>query len=189
MEKEKQKIYQDTLGLFTDNGEYLIMDKEFSDSVGFIEGVNGYRIRKDYLSAKIRWQCSNEFDKEDFQKSDEPTWSYLEKQTRKILKEFEIELKGFHLMNNSNKRYHKMSILFDELFREFISYVLKSELHIEVVRINNVIEDVGIRFEDADDETYWKWLIHDIDYPDETEEEWKEREEKEKEILKKLGFK
>lgn len=179
MEKEKQRIYQDTLELFTDNGEYLIMDKEFSDSVGFIKGVKGYRIPKNYLSEKIRWQCVKRLSEKDFQESGESIYPYMEIQTRKILKEFEIELKGFHLMNNSDKRYYKMNIPFDDLIREFISYVLKSELYIEIVRIRDVLQDVDERFEDADDETYWKWLIHEIDYPGETEEEWKAREERE----------
>lgn len=180
------RIYRDTLGHFTDDGNYLIMDKEWSNSVGFIEGIKGYRIQKSYLAEQLQWKCSCRFGKKEFQESDESFLSLIQKTTDEILTNFNKEIEGYYLLANGDQAYHKMNNIFDELERDYISYVLKSELWIEKNRISEIVDNIPESIENADDETYWKWIIHEIDYPDESEEEWKAREARDIEFAEKL---
>ena len=156
----------------TDDGNYIVIEPDFSTEISFINGVNGLRIRKDYLSRKLRYR----FLDMDNDPNNDRIDDYLRRLVKEIVENFDKEIQCFETLWNGQN-----SVPLDFFFVAYVAYVLKSELDFEYDRILDLIWS---RTEE-DDEVYYDRLKHDVEFPGETEEEEKARKERYKSFLQK----
>ena len=136
----EKTIYPSPLEVWSDDGDYLVMDRTYSSSVAFIEGQDCLRIPKDYLSICLR----NRFTLEVEQKDDEDSVAdFLDDLTQEITETFDAELEHFiKLYDNPIWSVFSDTYAETELTKSYIAYVLKAELYKQYLRINRIINAV-----------------------------------------------
>lgn len=183
--------YKDPKNRFTDDGEFLVYDKDFSNSVGFLTFKNGgFGVSKFYLVEILRRKLTQKFRDEYWTKNDGNANKLLNKYAKKLDKLIRNQLKWFLLLNTSDDSFYSTTPIYRDIEVDFIYFVLKSELYKEWDRIDCIIDAAAEKYdeslskygdEEKADAWYWEWIIHAIEYPDETDDEWKQRILREKE--------
>ena len=178
------ECYIDPKEMFKDDGEFLVYDPDFSNTIGFLTTEKGWKVSKIYIVEKLRQKLTRKFRDEYWTENDGEPVKLLNKYVKKLDKLIQKQLKWFLRLNTSDDSFYKESPIWSDIERDFIYYVLKCELYNEWNRIDGIIEEAAEEYDNAlsrlDDEEwadsyYWEWICHAIEYPDETEEQWAER--------------
>lgn len=164
--KEEKIIYPSPVECLSDDGDYIVIDKTYTNSISFIEGNNSLRIPKDYLSNCLRCRFSNEVETHD----SDFDLAFLDDLTEEILKAFDKELALFRQLLEDQIWNVYVEYGYNDVVLSYISCVLKSELYRERMRINYVVQAVEA-LELEDKKEYYSKLIHAVRYPEEGEKE------------------
>lgn len=160
--------------LFTDNGKELVYDKEFSRRIGIIEGVDGISITKDHFAEKLQIDCLHKFNDEYFQSSGGDAHDFLDKTYARLKRLLKKEIKTMTFLMTEDWK-SEIDRNWFEINAEIVKHALLLSLFTEYYRISAILDD-----NETDFGYDWKPIVHDIKYPDETIEEWRERERREK---------
>lgn len=181
-----ERIYNNAPPYFSDDGNYLVYDKDWSNNIGFVESESGWRIPKSYLSEKLRKNFLRILKEgEPDEPVEESFTECIERLALQIIDVFNDEIEKFKNFSRDSTyvNYKKGGFMFlDVLNENYISYVLINELYVEKDRLIDAVS-IDDDDEDMDDDEYLRQIKHEVEYPGESEEDWKEREEKEKKLL------
>ena len=178
--KEEKIIYPSPIeDLLSDDGDFLYFEKGTRNSISFLEG-NDLRIPKDYLADILRRRFVNEVEK----KGSDDELAFLDDLTEEIIELFDKELKLFIQFYKETVWNNYIDVAYYDIIQTYISYVLKSELYREYMRINFVVQAVD-EADSKDKKEYYSKLKHAVEYPGEGE---KERLRHEKEIQAEIDF-
>lgn len=176
MQEEEKRMYphpktSEYPDFASDDGDFIVVDPGWTSNLAFVNGVNGLRIQKDYLSRTLRCR----FLDMDNDPQNDRIDNYLRRLVKEIVEKFDKEIQCFEALWHGQNSFPT-----DFFFVDYVAYVLKSELDFEYDRILDLIWS---RTEE-DDEVYYDRLKHDVEFPGETEEE-KARKERYKSFLQK----
>ncbi len=144
---DNKTIYPSPFDYIEDDGLYLVFDNQCQDSVSFIEGVDGLRIPKSYLSQCLRCRFQNEVDCEH---DSDNTLDFLDELTEKIIRAFDKELDFFIQLQDDSIWYQYSYFADNDILKSFVAYVLKSELYKEYRRICSLISLVKAECDETD---------------------------------------
>lgn len=159
-----KRFYVDPTGVFKHEDEYLVGD--VFDSLNISE----VRIRKTQFARILLARFCDEVS------STKPQGRSISILLDHLLDECYEELK--RCIKPYKCRYRRLRS--DQITIDFLRFVLGAELIEEYNRISNIINESAI--EDVVEHLpegigYDEWLVHKVQYPDESVEEWKKREE------------
>ena len=174
MQKDKI-IYPSPFDYLVDNGEYIVMDKNYTRSVAFIES-DSLRIPKNHLAQCLRYRFINNVeqyynDNREQAEEIDLDLTFLDELTTEILEFFDEEMKHFMQLRDSLIWNNGTDYVDNDIIQSYISYVLKSELYREYLRINYVVQVI------PKDEKYYSALRHAIENPEVSDKLLQEHEE------------
>lgn len=179
--EEKKRKYPSYINEVKDIGDYVSIDVQYADGISFLEGVNGFRIPKNYLAHKLRFRFRNAAWPDESDES-ESINALLEELTMELFASFDEEMLHYKKLWNKHFLYEEDDDPLDVMFRTYVAYVLKSELYQEYLRIQEVIDRFSL---DRDTDSYYAKIRHAVEYPGESEEDRLKREEETKRIAQK----
>lgn len=144
---DNKTIYPSPFDYIEDDGKYLVVDNNCSVSVSFIEGVDGLRIPKSYLSQCLRNRFRNEFECEH---ESENLLDFLDDLAEEIIRAFDNELEHYIQLQSDAIWNNYVCFADNDILKSFISYVLKSELYKEYRRICSLISLVKAECDETD---------------------------------------
>lgn len=159
-EKDTKTIYPSPVDFLVDDGDYIVIDKYMTNSVSFIEGVDSLRIPKNYLADCLRSRFQNEVEQEHEAEFD---LAFLDDLTEEIIGFFDKELNHFMELWGEPIWNLYRDFVNDDVIKSYISYVLKSELYKEYMRINYVIQAIE---EPEGSKEYYQKLKDCVFYPE-----------------------
>ena len=154
MSEEEKRIYKSYDEYINDDGEYIVIDPDVTNSVSFFHCFDGFKIPKNYLSEHLRWRFLEELDVDTSEKLED----FACRLTVEIAKNFDREIKRVFPFTQSLICRQKELSPDDIFYSSYISFVLKSELNQEYARILNVIWGI----DEDDDDAYYdklKWMV------------------------------
>ncbi|MBQ2622331.1 MAG: hypothetical protein IJF84_13410 [Thermoguttaceae bacterium] len=140
--KDKRPVLVDRLGIFRDEGDDIVLDSEWSRSVGFYKTDSEMSIPKDHLAKRFRWLCVQTFSDEYWQASGEDHIDCLWRLQAKMMKRFKREMKAYIRFETcGNKGEERKEKLWYKMICLYISYHLYSEFYSEFDRIESVFDN------------------------------------------------
>lgn len=168
MPEVKKRIYKSYDDYIRDDGDYIVIDPDVTNNVSFLHCYDGFKIPKDFLSDELRWRFLKELDDE----PSEPLEEFVRRLTIEIAIDFDKDIKRVFPLTHSFMCRKRKPSPDDIFYSSFISFVLKSELNQEYGRILNVIGEIN----EEDDDAFIDKLKWKVEYPNETEDERRQRE-------------
>ena len=178
-------LYKDPKEVWKDDGEYLVYDKQVGKELGIIEADNGYKVSKNALVKSLQNYIINLCNKQ-YQGS---LCKKLEKATNKLVKSLKKQIKALKLLNMEFWIFSPSTKIYEDIDWDFVQYVLKAELYKEWLRIDGILDEACEEYDNAlaatdnaeqADEYYCKWIVHEIEHPGETKEQWEKRLEEDR---------
>lgn len=140
--KDRQPVLVDELGIFKDEGDFIVVDSQWSCSVGFVEADRELRIPKDHLAKRFRWRCIQTFSDEYWQAGDEDHVDCLWRLQQEMMKQFKKEMKAYLVLeNDGDTRRMREEKLWYKMISLYISYQLYTAFYREFDRIESIFDN------------------------------------------------